>query len=126
LSAHQLAAAALSRIPVRDIGETPAAYAERLRLTIPPVPPLVHSKMGEPAPPASRAQIEYCVALRGAELIAAAAALFDDLSEAERRTAKPLAANGRPREAYREAQCAYMRKKRLADKLAKEAEKVQS
>ena len=121
MSAHQLALEALRRLPVRAPGETPAAYAGRLRLTIPPIPPLVHSKMGEPALPATRAQIEYCVALRGAELIAAAAALFDDLSEAERRTAKPLAANGRERSAYREAQCNYMRKKRAADKLAKEA-----
>jgi hypothetical protein len=121
LSAHKLAAGALSRIPVRAPGETPAAYAERLRLTIPPVPQLTPSRMGQTAPPPSRAQIEYIVVLRAVELVGAAAALFDDLSEAERRTAKPLAANGRERSAYREAQCNYMRKKRAADKLAKEA-----
>jgi hypothetical protein len=119
MSAHQLAVEALKRIPVRSQGETPHQYAGRLRLTIPPVPPLVHSKMGESAPPASRGQIEYCVALRAAELIAAAAALFDDLSEAERRTAKPLAANGRSRESYREAQRAYMRERRAAEKASK-------
>jgi hypothetical protein len=121
MSAHTIAAEALRRIPTRAIGETQHQYADRLRLTVPPIPPLVPSKMGEPAPPASREQIAYHVALRAAELIGAAATLFDDLSEAERRTSKPLAANGRSREAYRRAQADYMRRKRAADKAAKES-----
>ena len=124
MSAHTIAAEALRRVPTRAIGETPLQYAGRLRLTIPPIPPLVPSKMGETAPPPSRAQLEYHVALRGAELVGAVAALFDDLSEAERRTAKPLAANGRSREAYREAQRVYMARKRAADRAALEASKA--
>jgi hypothetical protein len=119
MSAHTIAAEALKRIPVRLPGEAPEAYASRLRLTIPPIPPLVPSNWGEPAPPPSRAQIEYHVAVNSASLVGAAAALFDVLPESERRTSNPIAANGRSRESYRDAQRLYMRDKRAKDRAAK-------
>jgi hypothetical protein len=120
MSAHKLALAALQRIPVRSPGERQEAYAKRLYSTVPAIPPLTPSKMGQTAPPPSRAQIEYTVALRAAELVGAAAALHEAFPE----DGPALAANGRSKQAQAETMRLYMRERRAKAKAAKLADRA--
>jgi hypothetical protein len=120
MSAHAIAVEALKRVPVRTPGEMPAAYAARLRLSIPTQPPLVPSKWAESAPPPSRAQLQWHVADKAAVLIGAAAALHEAFPE----DGPALAANGRSKQAQNETMKLYMRSRRAKARAAKLAEKA--